>query len=146
MSMLALSVTAPWAWAMFHLGQFNKDIENRSWAWWPKIPLPKRILIHASKNPRADDYQLAGACIYGICRVDLPPIHDLPHGGIVGAVTVTQCVTDHPSLWFGGPFGFVLTQHVALPRVVKCKGRQGLWPIGDDLEVQVRSTAREVAV
>ncbi|KAA5603782.1 hypothetical protein F1188_19175 [Roseospira marina] len=47
-------------------------------------------------------------------------------GGIVGAVDVVACVTDHPSPWFFGPIGWVL----ANPRPLlftPCRGRLGLF-------------------
>ena len=41
----ALTVHAPWAWAIIHGG---KDIENRSWC-PPKWMLDQRIWIHCSQ-------------------------------------------------------------------------------------------------
>ena len=41
---IALSIRAPWAWAIFHAG---KDIENRTWA-PPKKLLGQRFFVHVS--------------------------------------------------------------------------------------------------
>jgi hypothetical protein len=41
----------------------------------------------------------------------------LPLGGIVGAATLSDCVTCHPSDWFDGPFGFVMAKPRHLPFV-----------------------------
>jgi hypothetical protein len=49
-------------------------------------------------------------------------------GGIVGQVNVVDCVTKSNSLWFGGPFGFVLANPKPLP-FRACKGQLGLFEV-----------------
>jgi len=137
---LALTVTQPWTWAIFNAG---KDVENRSWSWPKKVALPKRLLIHASKDTPRDEYVFAVRCIWEVCRLDVPPIYDLAKGAVLGAVTVTACVTESSSLWFGGPYGLTLERAVALSRPVPCKGRLGLWTVPENIELEVRAAAKE---
>lgn len=56
--------------------------------------------------------------------IPLPPA--LETGGIVGAVTITDCITDSDSPWFDGPFGFVLTNAKTLT-FKPLRGRLGLF-------------------
>jgi hypothetical protein len=138
--MLALSVKQPWPWAIFHAG---KDIENRDWAWPVKrVPLPKRVLIHASKTFSPDDYAFGGVAVWQIAHLDLPLINELVTGAIIGAVTVTSCVTSSESQWFAGKFGFVLERPVLLARPIPCRGQLGLWPVSDDIEAEVRAAVK----
>ena len=114
---LALSVRQPYAWAIFHAGM---DIENRDWPTQQR----GRVLIHAPAIMRQEDY-----CMFQRACHDpahwlnqaatqaggLPQKEDLPRGGIVGEVEITDCVVEHPSLWFTGPYGFVLRNARMLP-------------------------------
>ena len=50
-------------------------------------------------------------------HIPLPEIHEFERGGIVGAVTLVDCVAEHASPWFVGPYGFVLDKPEALPFV-----------------------------
>jgi hypothetical protein len=141
--MLALTVTPEWAWAIFHLG---KDIENRNWRWpAERYPLPKRILIPTSQRVQADDYLFCEGCVYQLTRRHLPPIDELVCGSIIGAVTITACVTDSNSLWFGGRYGFVLEDRKLLPRAIPCKGKLGPWTVSNDVESAIRAMAKECA-
>jgi hypothetical protein len=45
----------------------------------------------------------------------LPQKSELPRGGIVGEVEIADCVTEHSSPWFTGPYGFVLRNARILP-------------------------------
>lgn len=54
--------------------------------------------------------------------VTLPTI-ELPLGGVVGVTRIVDCVSRHPSIWFEGPFGFVLEEILAAgghDRLVTC--------------------------
>ncbi|WP_155960585.1 ASCH domain-containing protein [Fischerella sp. PCC 9605] len=48
--MKAISLKAPWAWAIFHAG---KDVENRSW----KTEYRGSLLIHVSRDYTLGEYQ-----------------------------------------------------------------------------------------
>jgi len=135
--MLALSTRQPSAWAVFHA---EKGIENRRWPWPHELPLPCRILIHASSA--LNEYDFGSAGIFGITGQWPPRAEALPLGAIVGAVTVSDCVVDHDSPWFAGPFGFVLETPALLPRPVPCRGQRGIWEIPADVEREVRELAR----
>lgn len=96
-----LSIRQPYAGLIIHEG---KDIENRLWATNYRGPL----LVHAGLKP------FVGAR----CLLD----HRMPFGGIVGIVDVVDCVTESPSEWFCGPYGFVLENPRPL-LFMPCKGK-----------------------
>jgi hypothetical protein len=100
--MKALSVSQPWAWLIV---QGHKDVENRSWP----TTLRGRFLIHAPKGFDRVSYE-------GLSQtMELPPADQFERGGIVGAVDLVDCVRTHPSKWFSGPWGFVLSSPEVLP-------------------------------
>jgi hypothetical protein len=114
---LALSVRQPLAWAIFHAGM---DVENRDWPTQQR----GRVLIHASAIIRQEDYNMFQRacrdpehwlCNAIACGGGLPDKEDLARGGIVGEVEIDDCVTEHPSPWFTGPYGFVLQNARMLP-------------------------------
>jgi hypothetical protein len=51
---------------------------------------------------------------------------DLPTGGIVGSISIIDCVTASSSAWFRGPFGLVLRDGMPLP-FRSCKGKLGFF-------------------
>lgn len=114
---LALSVHQPFAWAIFHA---RMDIENRDWPTQQR----GRVLIHAAAIVRQEDYSIFQRtcrdpahwlCQAIACGGGLPKKGDLPRGGIVGEAEIADCVTEHPSPWFTGPYGFVLRNARVLP-------------------------------
>ena len=115
--MKALSIRQPWAWLIAH---GFKDVENRDW----RTSFRGRFLIHASATMTKDDY---AACMYfiaGITRSWRVPAFDVLKaecGGIVGEVTLVNCVRVSDSPWFTGEFGFYLEEAKALP-FRPCKG------------------------
>ena len=102
-----LSIRQPWAYL---ITQGSKNIENRSW------PTKYRglFLVHASKNINRAACEKHG----------LDPA-ELETGGIVGIAEIVNCVKDHRSKWFEGPYGFVLRNRRPL-RFVKWTGSLGL--------------------
>jgi hypothetical protein len=111
----ALSVRQPWAWLIVN---GLKDIENRSRQTRHRGPL----LIHASKS--FDDYTENIELVKREYGISVPL--EVDRGGIVGVVDVIDCVENHKSKWFNGPFGWVL----ANPRRLKfrpCNGALGLF-------------------
>ena len=126
--MKALSIRQPWAWAIIHAG---KNIENRSWS----TNVRGRILIHASKYY---DRREHGGDIddivhtIGIDDFVYPEDRlDAGFGGIIGTVEIVDCVTDHDSPWFFGPYGLVLRNPVALP-FTPWKGSLGFFDIPEE--------------
>jgi hypothetical protein len=111
----ALSIRQPWAWLIVN---GFKDIENRSW----QTNLREEIFIHASKTMTGIDYRSAMCFVEDLKRnqnvalpiITIPDKKDLQYGGIVGAATITACVTESDSPWFTGDYGFVLED----PRVL----------------------------
>jgi hypothetical protein len=104
---LALSVRQPWAWAIFH----GKDVENRSWrAPNPALSFRGDVCIHAAQGMTKYEYEDAAETIEQIIGSPPPAPAELKHGGIVGAVHLTDIVKASSSPWFFGPRGLVMTQ------------------------------------
>ena len=103
--MKALTIRQPFAWL---IANGFKDVENRTWA----TPFRGRFLIHAAKKYGAAERANAERVQrhHGIL---IPP--DLPLGGIVGEAELVDCVKEHPSAWFKGPYAFVLRNARPLP-------------------------------
>ncbi len=154
--MKALSLSQPWLWAVLHAG---KHVENRTWQ-PPIAMIGQQILLHAAKS--WDDKKLypvhvaaqqietmtpIGYLLYhGITAA--PSRRDMyPSSSIVGIATIDRVVTKADTLpedqrrWFFGPFGWVLTNVLSLPRPVPCKGGLGLWNVRDDIVAEVREMA-----
>ena len=117
----ALSVRQPWAWLIVN---GFKDIENRT------RPLSYRgpLLIHASQKMTEGDYDACMIFVGGISCLRLPPPGSLDRGGIVGSVTVMDCVTESSSKWFCGPHSLVLANAKPLP-FFPCKGQLSLFSV-----------------
>jgi len=116
--MKALSLTQPMAWAIFH----GKDVENRTWP----TKFRGRVYIHASKKLDREHYQWIAenenrlACF-------LPQPEDLVHGAIIGEVGIIDCVQNHGSRWFTGPYAFVLFNPILYDKPIPCKGMLGFF-------------------
>jgi hypothetical protein len=118
--MKALSIRQPWAWL---IAEGYKNIENRSWA----TNFRGRIYIHAGK--RFDDNALFWLREKGLGPIERLTLHsrELPREGIIGEVDIVDCVTSSTSLWFVGPYGFVLTNPVRYESSIPCKGGSGFF-------------------
>lgn len=103
MTSRALSIRQPWAWAILHAG---KDIENRKW----RTQYRGRFFIHASKTVDIEALEYLRSQGYQV-----PGIEQLPTGGIVGSAEIVDCVQQTDSVWFSGPYGFVLRKPCVLP-------------------------------
>ncbi len=97
--MKILSICQPWAYL---ITQRSKDIENRSWRTRYRGP----FLVHASRTVDRE-----GCLDHG-----LDP-SKLQTGGVVGIAEIVDCVQEHRSRWFVGPYGFVLKKRRPLPFV-----------------------------
>ncbi len=133
-----LSLHRPWTWAIFD-PIADKGIENRSWA--PPIEMiGERFAIQAAKG--WDDVAVSMFIRLGITH--FPARHDqYPSGVIVGVATLDRVITndrtlsDHQKRWFFGEYGWVLTDRIALPSPVLCKGAQGLRILPMEATVEV---------
>lgn len=125
--MKALSIRQPWAWLIIHAG---KDIENREWP----TKFRGRFLVHASKGMTIDEYDDAREfCLYSLPEKIVIPEFNMFNsirGGIVGEVELVDCVEDHPSGWFFGPYGFLLRDAKPLP-FKPFKGSLGFFDVPD---------------
>lgn len=115
--MRALSIRAPWAHAIAHLG---KRVENRTWATSYRGP----VLIHASSTfDRADFDALAEIIDYHVEESACVA------GAIIAIADLVDCVDkeDAPSRWTVGPIAWKLRNVRVLSRPITAKGRLGLW-------------------
>lgn len=99
--MKCISVWQPWADLIVH---GLKDIENREWPTEHRGP----ILIHAGER-FVEDHGLDSRRLRGGDREIVEASRERL-GRIVGVAAITDCVTIHPSPWFFGPYGFVLSE------------------------------------
>lgn len=118
--MKALSIQQPWAWLIVN---GFKDVENRTWATKHR----GRTLVHASLKFDRDGYDFVRHEFQGIA---MPEPEEFERGGIVGEVDITDCVDGMESLWFFGPYGFVLAKAKELP-FSPCKGRLGFFDVAE---------------
>ncbi len=118
-----LSVRQPWA---DFIVLFVKDVENRSFRTQYRGPL----LIHASKTFE-DEEGFTNREAAAMKRAGLGhPLDYEPVGGaIVGTVDVVDCVTDHPSEYFEGRYGWVLKNAKRLRQPIPWKGAVGLFKV-----------------
>ena len=111
---LCLSIQQPWAWLIV---TGHKPVENRTW--------PTRVRgwigIHAGKKLDAEGLRWIRQ---NFPQIELPPVFDM--GGIVGRARLIDCVADHESPWFFGPYGFVFDRAEPLP-FRACRGKLGFF-------------------
>ena len=118
--MKALSVRQPWAWLIVNGW---KNIENRDCRFKHRGPL----MIHAASWMSEGDYEACRIFVAGIFpSLVLPGIYTLERGGIVGQVTVLDCVDHHSSELFTGRYGLVLDE-ARLCKFVRWRGMPGLF-------------------
>lgn len=106
--MKALSILQPWAWLIVN---GHKDIENRSWP----TRFRGRFLVHAGKKWGREQQDDLARVRAQFPHLVVPDRFDV--GGIVGAVTITDCVNRLQSPWFVGEWGFVLSDAATCPFV-----------------------------
>jgi hypothetical protein len=118
-----LSIRQPYAWLIV---QGIKPVENRTW----RTKFRGRVLIHAGvtypKRDHLDDLDAWGARGY-------PQDRESMVGGIVGEAVITDCVKEHPSEFFFGPYGFVLEQPKAFRQIIPFGGRLGFFGVPANL-------------
>lgn len=122
--MKALSIRQPWAWLI--LNGF-KDIENREWP----TKLRGRFAVHTGAKTRIEEHVAAEAMYKAIEGREMPPLNTMPFGGIVGTVSIIDCVTESKSPWFAGRYGFVLRAPNPTP-LVPFKGRLAFFDVDEE--------------
>jgi len=132
--MKALSVRAPWWWAILH----GKPVENRDWY----TRVRGRVALHASKWWGVEDVALDWSDVVDMAELDgiTIPEPDWKQmrgagGCIVGTVEIVDCIWTNSinSAFFVGDFGFVLRNPVTLATPVPIKGGLGFFDVDDAL-------------
>lgn len=113
--MRTLSIRQPWAWLIVN---GHKPVENREWT----TPYRGRFLVHAGSQMVRRDYWDTVEQLRAEMGIEVPHFLELPFGGIVGAATLVDVVTEMDNRFFVGPYGFVLENAKPLP-LVPCKGQ-----------------------
>lgn len=114
-----LSIRQPYAWLIV---QGIKPVENRTW----RTNFRGRVLIHAGVTYPKRDFE-ADRDIYA--AQGYPRTREEMLGGIVGEAVIVDCVKTHPSPFFFGPWGFVLEQPKAFPKLIPLGGRLGFFGV-----------------
>ena len=110
LTMKALSVRQPWAYAIFHLG---KDVENRTWP----TPYRSRIAVHVAKRVNVAECR----------RLGLDP-RTLPTGCVIGTVELSDCLRGARSKWaVRGMWHWILRKPRLFRKPIPTKGRLGLF-------------------
>lgn len=127
--MKAISVRQPWAWLLLHA---RKDIENRTWA----TDHRGATFLHASKGMTREEYSDCLDFLQADPRLEsafrsLPAFDGFQQGGVIGEITITECVKKSASPWFTGPYGFVVREPKVLP-FWPCKGALGFFELPDE--------------
>lgn len=113
--MKALSIRQPWAWLIVH---GHKGLENRNW----NTTQRGRILIHAPKTLDREAWDLIRHL-----GIPAPEPENIETGGLVGRATIKGVVTESKSIWFQGPFAFVLADPEAFVEMIPCRGSLGFF-------------------
>jgi hypothetical protein len=121
--MKALSTKQPWAWAILH----GKPVENRT---WPTC-FTGQFLIHAGKKFDHEGYRWLLEH-RDLLDSDIPHRDSFQFGGFVGISKVVDCVDYHPSLFFFGPWGFVLGDSKPID-FIPYKGQLGFFNVPDEI-------------
>lgn len=115
--MKALSILQPWAWLIV---AGHKPVENRRWFTHYRGP----VLVHAGKKWGAEQRKDLLLIRQHFPHIKFPEAFDL--GGIVGSVSLVDCVSDMDNPWFFGPYGFILENPVQLS-FLPCRGSLGFF-------------------
>jgi hypothetical protein len=127
----ALSLYAPWVWAILHAG---KDIENRSWKPHPDL-IGQWIWLHVSLGNGPTQMRDELRRMTEVLQPDRrpPQLDELMRmrGLIVGRVKLLEVVEESESPWFFGPYGWKLDARGAylIDPGVPAKGLQRYWKV-----------------
>lgn len=109
----------------FFRPQYDRASARRPWAGG------QALSVVAGVGLVQRDYIECAAYLRDEMGIELPDFRDqqqVPRGGIVGVVTLVDCVVDHPSRFFTGPHGLVLANARPLP-FVPWKGQLGWFDV-----------------
>lgn len=168
--MKALTLKHPWAWCVAHL---HKDVENREWseAFAFRIGLHEvigePIAIHGGAPVQFGDnaewkrHELAVNHIgrhilpFDDAAVDRleawvkrmgrrPTYDDLVTPGIVAVATISHATRASQSPWaVKDQLHLLLSNIIALPEPVPCKGARSFWDVPAEVEQQVQAQLRQ---
>ncbi len=138
--MKCLSIRQPWAWLIV---KRYKPVENRGWP----TNLRGEVLIHAAKGCTAveffdaldwiKDHPLAHEKKMYQHASNIPALSKIDRGAIIGKATLVDCVEDHHSPYFVGPYGHVFAA------AQRCepfpyKGTLGYFEVPDEVVSQLK--------
>jgi hypothetical protein len=130
--MWTLTIWQPWAWLIVH---GFKDIENRNWPTGIRAP----IGIHAGQKMDMIAYADIKAGRHParpgltLPTMKIPGLEALPRGCLVGVAHLSDCVVEHDSDWFVGPYGFVLSAAAPLRAPIPYRGLQKFFDVPDEV-------------
>ena len=142
--MRCISLWQPYASLLVHR---HKLVETRPFP-APVTVLRQRIGIASTKQIKPEQRALFDDPLFQAYYMEtgLPAFDELPHGFLVGTVTVVSCdvitegdiedVTEEEQLygdWRVGRYAWRCQDHQALIKPIPCQGAQGIW-IHDDTE------------
>ena len=127
--MKAISIKQPWTWAILN----GKPVENRTWPTHYTGP----ILLHAGKKFDLEGYAWL-LKHRELLTAEIPHKDQFPMGGIVGEAKIVDCVDNHPSPFFFGPWGFVFEDSFAV-ELYPLKGQLGLFDVPIDIVATLRT-------
>lgn len=118
--MKCISIKQPWASLIL---EGIKPVENRTRPWNHKGP----VAIHTGKT---FDYEGFTSVIRGCSDNVYQIAYDSQEliGGIIGSVKMIDCVKDHDSDYFFGPYGYVFENPKKID-LIPWKGQQGIMNI-----------------
>jgi hypothetical protein len=150
--MKALSIRPPWAYMIVYGIPYGvavknpdgsssvkdsgkvvlKNIENRNFPLPKSLELPQRICVHCStrEDPIEEVLEIFHkiGLPYGSAIMMYSKL--LPHGAIIGEVTITAQATESKNPWFTGRYGYLLENPVPYRVPIPCRGRLGFWETG----------------
>lgn len=130
--MKALSIRAPWWWAILH----GKPVENRNW----HTAVRGRVFLHASKFWKPDDIEDDWSHALCMAKEDdvmipEPSWQEVKSAGgcIVGSIEIYDCVRHHRSAFFVGDYGFLLRDPIAFKEPIPFRGALGFFEVPDSI-------------
>ena len=134
--MKAISICGPWWWYILH---GYKPVENRTWPSSYRGPLLIQVSQKILAEDRTEAQRMAMRAGYTGLMPDMAELQAMA-GRIAGQVTMVDCVREHPSPFFGGPFGHVYTNPLLFKDPVKCRGYQQLFDVDVALVAEATRT------
>lgn len=131
--MKCLSIQQPWADLILY---GLKTVENRTWS----TVVRGTVLIHAGVKYDRAGLAFIGTVLakhYGCGRIaearEILERAETRRGAVLGTVDLVACLTQSPSPWFVGPYGFNLRNPVPLRVPVPYRGALGFFEVPDHL-------------